>query len=529
MTGVTTPTNDTTPSYTFSSSETGTITYGGSCSSPTTSASSENNTISFNALAEETYGDCSVKVTDNATNQSSTLLVNSFTIDITTPTVASVSSSTSNGSYKQNDNITVTVTFSESVIIDNSSGNPRIQLETGTNDRYANFISGNSTSVLSFLYTVQSGDNSSDLDYKATNSLSTNSGTIRDNASNNASLTLPSPGASGSLGSNKAIVIDTTAPTVDNVSSSTADGNYFPGDNITITVSFSENVIVDNSSGNPRIQLETGSTDQYATYASGNSSTVLSFLYTVKSEDNSSDLDYNATDSLSVNGGTIRDNASNDATLTLASPGTTNSLGANKALVIGWNGLIAYYPLDGNPKDIIANNYDLTVSGATLSTGRDNVSDTAYSFDGTDDYLSTAVSPTLTLENFTVSLWVKSSSGQAHWTGIFASTYTSSRGFQIYYASDGLNYRLSSVEQKNFGLVDGNWKFLAVTFDGSNSILYYNGVSSGNFSGARNIFDNFTLGRNRSGDTYLTGNIDEVRIYNRALSAQEITDLYTVQ
>ena len=76
----------------------------------------------------------------------------------------------------------------------------------------------------------------------------------------------------------------------------------------------------------------------------------------MKSEDNSSDLDYNATDSLSVNGGTIRDNASNDATLTLASPGTTNSLGANKALVIGWIGLIAYYPLDGNPKDIIANN-----------------------------------------------------------------------------------------------------------------------------------------------------------------------------
>ena len=68
-----------------------------------------------------------------------------------------------------------------------------------------------------------------------------------------------------------------------------------------------------------------------------------------------------------------------------------------------------------------------------------------------------------------------------------------------------------------------------MTFDGSNSILYYNGVSSGNFSGARKVFENFTLGRNRNGNTYLTGNIDEVRIYNRALSAQEITDLYTVQ
>ena len=41
---VTTPTNDSTPNYTFSSDEAGTITYGGSCSSGTTSATSGNNT-----------------------------------------------------------------------------------------------------------------------------------------------------------------------------------------------------------------------------------------------------------------------------------------------------------------------------------------------------------------------------------------------------------------------------------------------------------------------------------------------------
>ena len=44
---VTTPTDDNTPNYTFSSTEAGTITYGGSCSSSTTSATSGNNTITI--------------------------------------------------------------------------------------------------------------------------------------------------------------------------------------------------------------------------------------------------------------------------------------------------------------------------------------------------------------------------------------------------------------------------------------------------------------------------------------------------
>jgi len=56
---------------------------------------------------------------------------------------------------------------------------------------------------------VQAGDTSADLDYVATNSLALNSGTITDSAGNNATLTLPTPGAANSLGANKAIVIDT--------------------------------------------------------------------------------------------------------------------------------------------------------------------------------------------------------------------------------------------------------------------------------------------------------------------------------
>jgi len=69
VTAVTTPTIDTTPNYTFSSSKAGTITYGGSCSSSTTIAISGNNTITFNALANGTYDNCTITVTDNSVNK----------------------------------------------------------------------------------------------------------------------------------------------------------------------------------------------------------------------------------------------------------------------------------------------------------------------------------------------------------------------------------------------------------------------------------------------------------------------------
>jgi len=68
VTAVTTPNIDTTPNYTFSSSKSGTITYGGSCSSSTTIAISGINTITFNALTDGTYDDCTITVTENSGN-----------------------------------------------------------------------------------------------------------------------------------------------------------------------------------------------------------------------------------------------------------------------------------------------------------------------------------------------------------------------------------------------------------------------------------------------------------------------------
>ena len=84
VTKVTTPTNDNTPNYTFSSTEAGTITYGGSCSSGTTSATTDNNTITLVSLSDGTYSDCTITVTDSAGNVSNSLTITSFTVDTTT-------------------------------------------------------------------------------------------------------------------------------------------------------------------------------------------------------------------------------------------------------------------------------------------------------------------------------------------------------------------------------------------------------------------------------------------------------------
>ena len=80
VTAVTTPNKDSTPDYTFSSDEAGTISYAGSCSSSTTAAVSGNNTITLVALSRGTYTDCTVTVKDSSGNVSNAITVTSFSV-----------------------------------------------------------------------------------------------------------------------------------------------------------------------------------------------------------------------------------------------------------------------------------------------------------------------------------------------------------------------------------------------------------------------------------------------------------------
>ena len=161
-------------------------------------------------------------------------------------------------------------------------------------------------------------------------------------------------------------VQDTTGPTVTDVTSSTANGSYGPGQGIMIQVGFSEAV---NVTGSPQLTLETGSNDGIATYFSGSGTSVLLFNYTVLVPHGSADLDCTGTDALTLNGATIRDAAGNDAVLTLPVPGATGSLSANKDIVI-------------DTAVAAPNTPDLQASSDTGTLNTDNITDiTTPTFD----------------------------------------------------------------------------------------------------------------------------------------------------
>ncbi|MEN5207811.1 fibronectin type III domain-containing protein [Stenotrophomonas terrae] len=147
-----------------------------------------------------------------------------------------------------------------------------------------------------------------------------------------------------------ATAADTTAPTVTNVTSSTANGSYKIGDVVSVQVNFSDAVTV---TGTPQLILETGAIDRVINYASGSGTSTLTFSYTVQAGDSTPDLDYVASNSLSLNGGSIKDAAVNNAVLILPSPATAGSLGANKNLVI-----------DGVAPSVTG----ITISGSPAST-----------------------------------------------------------------------------------------------------------------------------------------------------------------
>ena len=308
--GVTTPTCNATPT----------------CTAGTTYAAAFNVTITTTLK--------SIACKNGSTNSSVANGV--FVIDTTAPTVSGVSSSTSNGTLGIGQTISIQVTFSEIV---NVTGTPQLTLATGSPATTAvNYISGTGTTVLNFDYVTAAGNSSGDLDYANTTALTLNGGTIQDAAGNAAVLTLAAPGAAGSLGNNKNLIIDGVGPVVTGVSAIVANGTYTVGAIIDVQVTFGEIV---NVTGTPRLTLATGApATTPVDYFSGTGSSVLNFRYTVAAGNFSSDLDYANISALALNGGTITDASGNAAGLNLVPPGTPGSLGNNKNFIIDTGGLV---------------------------------------------------------------------------------------------------------------------------------------------------------------------------------------------
>ncbi len=445
-------------------------------------------------------------------------------VDGIVPIVSGVNSSTANGSYKTSDIISVQVNFSKAVTV---TGTPQLTIETGTTDQVVNYASGSGTSILTFTYTIQTGDVNADLDYQSTSALALNGGTIKDAAGNTATLTLAAPGAANSLGANKAIVIDGIAPTVSSVTSSIANGTYKAGDAISIQVNFSEAVTV---TGTPQLTLETGTTDQVTNYASGSGTSTLRFTYTIQAGDVSADLDCQSTTALAQNGGTIKDAAGNNATLTLAVPGAANSLGSNKDIVV--DGIA---PTISNVNSVTANGTYKTGDAISIQV---NLSE-AVTVTGT---------PQLTLETGTTDQVIDYASGSG--TSTLTFTYTVQAGDE----STDLDYQSISALALNGGTIKdaaGNSATLTLAATGAANSLGNNkaividgiaptviSVNSTTTNGSYMAGDvisiqvNFSEAVTVTGTTQLTletGTTDQVINYASGSGTSTLTFNYTIQ
>ena len=231
-------------------------------------------------------------------------------VDGIAPVVSSVSAPL-DGTYKTLDTLDFTVHYSETVTV---TGIPTIPVALDTGGTVnASYIGGSSTPNLTFRYTVQTG-NLDATGVSLGSYISLNSGTLTDVNGNAAGLDL------SSIGSLLEVKVDAVAPTVSSVGVP-ANGIYRTGQNLDFTVNFSETVV---KSGDPYFELTIGSQTKHAAYLSGSGTSAVVFRYAVAAED--LDTDGIAGGGLTLNSGTIKDAAGNNANITLNSVGSTTDV-----------------------------------------------------------------------------------------------------------------------------------------------------------------------------------------------------------
>ena len=324
-------------------------------------------------------------------------------IDNTKPTILSVTTATDAGSYKVGtiaapNTITINLNLSEACTLATTGNAPTLALGSTVS---ASYDSVNSTStVLAFKYTIAAGDNMAVLD-AATLTLGTGT-TLRDPAGNDATTTLPSAGAAGSIsggttGTNgKTITIDNAGPTVSSVTSLTADGSYGVGGSIYIKVIFNESISV---VGTPSLTLNTVPAVK-PTYFGINAANELLFLYVVAAGQNVARLNYAATTSLALGTGiTIKDLVGNAAILTLPALTAPDSLGVSSNIKIDTTPPVvtagtALVPASQSSIDIVGTGLSLTdsVTFTTLNAIAGTV-DTVNSIPGTKLRVNFATQP----------------------------------------------------------------------------------------------------------------------------------------
>ena len=196
------------------------------------------------------------------------------------------------------------------------------------------------------------------------------------------------------------------------------------------------------------------------------------------------------------------------------------------------NNLIHHWDFEegtGNESiDNVANDSNFTLQGMNSSNWRNCVDGYCLWYDGSDDYAKVNVDDWL--GNFTISQWVWANiSNQTTYASTFAidDNAGSNQSFQ-HMISNG-KWKLHNNQSKEFGdVIAQHWSHLVTVFDGGETSQYMDGVlvNSNYFpNGSVNNFDLYKLGVNRAGSAYFQGMIDNVKIWDTALSNGSVTVL----
>ncbi len=230
----------------------------------------------------------------------------------------------------------------------------------------------------------------------------------------------------------------------------------------------------------------------------------------------------------------------------VATLGLTTATMAQVPNYVPTNGLVGWWPFNGNANDESGNGNNGTVNGATLTTDRFGNINSAYQFVGNDNNTISYIianSNNLPMGNSlrTISLWVTNDSygipggsgNDGHPLIAYGSPSTNSDNEILFFTSPsnvpfikyaGFNNDLDIP----FSYDLQKWYNIIATFDGTNAMLYINDslFGSGNFSSWNTTFDSIVFGTQATKTNFHNGKIDDIRIYNRVLNQNEISSLF---
>jgi hypothetical protein len=201
------------------------------------------------------------------------------------------------------------------------------------------------------------------------------------------------------------------------------------------------------------------------------------------------------------------------------------------------NGLVGYWSLDGNALDKSDNNNNGTLYGAISANDKCNNINSALEFDGIDDYIQVDGNLGLGIEQFSGFAWINLSAYTddelSYEQKIFGESMASWE-FEIE-NTDELGFKFDAsyscyVSTSNFNIPLNQWVFVGFVFNSGYITFYYNGYSESfdrTICGTPNSnLTNFYIGKRPGFNGLFNGMIDEVMVYNRALTSSEVTYIF---